>query len=105
VPDRPLAAMVFQEHSLFPWMTVEENAGFGLEMRNVPRKEREARVMALLETVGLAKYRRHYPNQLSGGMKQRISLVRAFVTAPQCCWWTNLSPRSTRRPRSSFRKS
>jgi NitT/TauT family transport system ATP-binding protein len=82
-PDRPLASMVFQEHSLFPWMTVEENAGFGLEMRNVPRKERDAWVMALLETVGLAKFRRHYPNQLSGGMKQRVSLVRAFVTDPE----------------------
>jgi NitT/TauT family transport system ATP-binding protein len=83
MPSRPLTSMVFQEHSLYPWMTVEENAGFGLEMRNVPRKEREARVMALLETVGLAKFRRHYPNQLSGGMKQRVSLVRAFITDPE----------------------
>lgn len=81
--SRPLNAMVFQEHSLFPWMTVMDNACFGLEMRGVPKKERYERVMAFLEVVGLTRFRNHYPNQLSGGMKQRVSLARAFVTDPE----------------------
>jgi NitT/TauT family transport system ATP-binding protein len=80
---RPLASMVFQEHSLFPWMTVLDNAEFGLEMRNVPRKQRRERVMPLLEVVGLTRFAHHYPHQLSGGMKQRVSLVRAFVNDPE----------------------
>jgi NitT/TauT family transport system ATP-binding protein len=83
VPTRPLASMVFQEHALYPWMTVAANAAFGLEMRGVPRRERDARVASLLATVGLTQFRNHYPNQLSGGMRQRVSLVRAFVTDPE----------------------
>jgi NitT/TauT family transport system ATP-binding protein len=80
---RPLNSMVFQEHSLFPWMTVLDNAAFGLEMRGMPRRERYDKVMRFLEVVGLTRFRDHYPNQLSGGMKQRVSLVRAFVTDPE----------------------
>ncbi|MCW5771363.1 MAG: ABC transporter ATP-binding protein [Rhodospirillaceae bacterium] len=80
---RPLASMVFQEHSLFPWMNVLDNAEFGLDTRGVPKKERRERVMPLLETVGLQNFLGHYPHQLSGGMKQRVSLVRAFVTDPE----------------------
>jgi NitT/TauT family transport system ATP-binding protein len=81
--NRPLNSMVFQEHSLFPWMTVLDNAAFGLEMRGVPKRERHDRVMRFLEVVGLTRFRDHYPNQLSGGMKQRVSLVRAFITDPE----------------------
>ena len=81
--DRPLNSMVFQEHSLFPWMTVLDNAAFGLEMRGMPKRERYDKVMRFLEVVGLTRFRDHYPNQLSGGMKQRVSLVRAFVTDPE----------------------
>ena len=81
--DRPLNSMVFQEHSLFPWMTVLDNAAFGLEMRGMAKRERYDKVMAFLEVVGLTRFRDHYPNQLSGGMKQRVSLVRAFVTDPE----------------------
>lgn len=80
---RPLNAMVFQEHSLFPWMTVLENAAFGLEMRGVSKAERHDKVKNLLDVVGLTKFRSHYPNQLSGGMKQRVSLVRAFANDPE----------------------
>jgi NitT/TauT family transport system ATP-binding protein len=80
---RPLNSMVFQEHSLFPWMTVLDNAAFGLETRGMGRRERHERAMRFLEVVGLTRFRDHYPNQLSGGMKQRVSLVRAFVTDPE----------------------
>ena len=79
----PLNAMVFQESSLFPWMTVLDNAAFGLEMRAVPRAEREARTRPILDMVGLSRFTRHYPHQLSGGMKQRVSLARAFANDPE----------------------
>ncbi len=80
---RPLNSMVFQDHSLFPWLTVLDNAAFGLEMRGIPRAERYEKTRSLLDVVGLARFCDHYPHQLSGGMKQRVSLVRAFVTDPE----------------------
>jgi NitT/TauT family transport system ATP-binding protein len=80
---RPLNSMVFQEHSLFPWLTILDNVAFGLEMRGIARRERIARARAFLDTVGLGRFRDHYPHQLSGGMKQRASLARAFVNDPQ----------------------
>jgi NitT/TauT family transport system ATP-binding protein len=64
-------------------MTVLDNAEFGLDTRGVPKKERRERSMPLLEAVGLTGFLGHYPHQLSGGMKQRVSLVRAFVTDPE----------------------
>ena len=75
-------AMVFQESGLFPWMTVEHNVAFGLMTRGVPRKEQAERVDGALRLVGLTKFRNHYPHQLSGGMRQRGAIARAFVTDP-----------------------
>src|SRR5207248_11499443 len=75
-------AMVFQESGLFPWMNVETNVGFGLMTRGVPAAEVAERVEAALKLVGLTKFRRHYPHQLSGGMRQRSAIARAFVTDP-----------------------
>jgi NitT/TauT family transport system ATP-binding protein len=75
-------AMVFQESGLFPWMTVEDNVAFGLVTRGIKRSEREERVEAALKLVGLTRFRRHYPHQLSGGMRQRGAIARAFVTDP-----------------------
>ena len=76
-------AMVFQESGLFPWMNVETNVRFGLMTRGVPRGgSRAQRVEAALKLVGLTKFRRHYPHQLSGGMRQRSAIARAFVTDP-----------------------
>jgi NitT/TauT family transport system ATP-binding protein len=75
-------AMVFQESGLFPWMTVEANVGFGLNTRGVPAAESAVRVEAALKLVGLTRFRRHYPHQLSGGMRQRSAIARAFVTDP-----------------------
>jgi NitT/TauT family transport system ATP-binding protein len=75
-------AMVFQESGLFPWMSVETNVGFGLMTRRVPTDEAARRVDAALKLVGLAKFRKHYPHQLSGGMRQRCAIARAFVTDP-----------------------
>ena len=75
-------AMVFQESGLFPWMSVETNVRFGLDTRGVPTAEADDRVEAALRLVGLTKFRKHYPHQLSGGMRQRSAIARAFVTDP-----------------------
>jgi NitT/TauT family transport system ATP-binding protein len=75
-------AMVFQDSGLFPWMSVEKNVGFGLMTRGVPRAEAAPRIDVALRLVGLTKFRHHYPHQLSGGMRQRGAIARAFVTDP-----------------------
>jgi NitT/TauT family transport system ATP-binding protein len=75
-------AMVFQDSGLFPWMSVEANVGFGLMTRGVAASEAAERVAAALKLVGLSKFRKHYPHQLSGGMRQRGAIARAFVTNP-----------------------
>ncbi|MFL4999813.1 MAG: ABC transporter ATP-binding protein, partial [Xanthobacteraceae bacterium] len=75
-------AMVFQESGLFPWMDVETNVRFGLMTRGVAAAEAAERVDAALKLVGLTKFRHHYPHQLSGGMRQRGAIARAFVTDP-----------------------
>jgi NitT/TauT family transport system ATP-binding protein len=75
-------AMVFQESGLFPWMRIEANVRFGLMTRGVPEAEAAERVEAALKLVGLSKFRNHFPHQLSGGMRQRAAIARAFVTDP-----------------------
>jgi NitT/TauT family transport system ATP-binding protein len=75
-------AMVFQESGLFPWMNVEKNVAFGLMTRGVAAADASKRVDAALRLVGLTKFRHHYPHQLSGGMRQRGAIARAFVTDP-----------------------
>jgi NitT/TauT family transport system ATP-binding protein len=75
-------AMVFQESGLFPWMSVEKNVGFGLMTRGVAAADAAKRVDAALRLVGLSRFRRLYPHQLSGGMRQRGAIARAFVTDP-----------------------
>ena len=75
-------AMVFQDSGLFPWMSVEKNVRFGLDTRGVAADEAAGRVEAALKLVGLSKFRSHYPHQLSGGMRQRSAIARAFVTDP-----------------------
>ena len=76
-------AMVFQEHGLFPWMTVLDNVAFGLEMQGVSRRERSRRARAFIEKVGLVAFSRSYPHELSVGMRQRVAIARAFLTDPQ----------------------
>jgi NitT/TauT family transport system ATP-binding protein len=75
-------AMVFQDSGLFPWMRVEPNVCFGLMTRGVPAAEAARRVEAALKLVGLTRFRNHFPHQLSGGMRQRSAIARAFVTDP-----------------------
>jgi NitT/TauT family transport system ATP-binding protein len=81
--NRPQNAMVFQDHGLFPWMTVEDNVALSLEMRGVGKRERREKVAFFLEMIGLTRFRHHYPRQLSGGMRQRVSLARALMADPE----------------------
>lgn len=78
-PDR---TMIFQEHALYPWRTVTDNVGLGLELAGVAKKERRERVEAVLDRVGLTGFGGYYPHQLSGGMRQRASIARALVLEP-----------------------
>ncbi|HHT71486.1 MAG: ABC transporter ATP-binding protein [bacterium] len=79
---KPVNSMVFQEQSLFPWYTVKENIAYGLAMRGIPRPEREQITDHYLKITGLSKFAHAYPHQLSGGMKQRASVARAFANDP-----------------------
>jgi len=81
--DRPINSMVFQEQSIFPWMTVIDNVSYGLRMRNIPKKERYEIARHYIEMIGLSKFTHAYPSQLSGGMKQRVSVARAFANDPE----------------------
>src|SRR5215216_3719857 len=81
--DRPTNAMIFQGDSIFPWMTVWNNAAYGLRMRRVPAAVIKEIVGHYLERTGLTRFADYYPYQLSGGMKQRVSIARAFANDPQ----------------------
>jgi len=80
--DKPINSMIFQEHAIFPWMTVRDNVAYGLRMRGVPRGEAMDRAGDYVRKVGLAKFSKAYPHQLSGGMKQRVGLARALSMSP-----------------------
>jgi NitT/TauT family transport system ATP-binding protein len=74
--------MIFQEHGLFPWLTVGQNVEFGMKMKGVPRAEREEKTRYYLRLVHLAKFENSYIHQLSGGMRQRVAIARALATEP-----------------------
>jgi len=76
-------AMVFQEFGLLPWRTVAANIELGLELKGTPTAARTERATELIQLVGLNGFERHYPHELSGGMKQRVGLARALATEPQ----------------------
>jgi NitT/TauT family transport system ATP-binding protein len=75
-PDR---GMVFQEYALFPWMTVEQNIKFGLEIKGLSSAESETIVSNLLQKLGLSEFRKRFPKDLSGGMRQRVAIARVLA--------------------------
>ena len=80
--DRPDNSMVFQGDSIFPWMTVWQNAAYGLRMRKVPAATVKDVVGHYLDRTGLTRFAGYYPHQLSGGMRQRVAIARAFANDP-----------------------
>jgi len=83
VQARQIMSFVFQDPTLLPWRTVTENVELMLELEGSPRASRAARSAAVLEFVGLGGVGTHYPRQLSGGMKMRVSIARALATTPR----------------------
>ena len=81
-PARAIS-MVFQSFALFPWLTVQQNVELGLEARGMGKADREARAEAAIELIGLSGYEGALPRELSGGMRQRVGIVRALVTEPE----------------------
>ena len=81
-PDPTRVGVVFQEASLFPWLTALDNIEFPLALRGTPREERRRRADAMLRLVGLEGFGARYPHELSGGMKQRVSIARGLVQDP-----------------------
>ncbi len=79
----PTRVLIFQEASLFPWLSVQANVEFGLRMRGMPREEREAVTKRLLEMVHLTQFAHAFVHELSGGMKQRVAIARALAVDPK----------------------
>lgn len=82
-PKKQNIAYIFQGDSTMSWLTVEENVRFGLDIKKIPETRKKEQVDKYLEIVGLSKYRKYYPKQLSASMLQRVSIARAFATEPE----------------------
>ncbi len=81
--SRPINTMIFQEQSVFPWMSVRDNIEYGLRLRKIKKAIRRETADYYIKKVGLSKFADCYPHQLSGGMKQRVSVARAFANDPE----------------------
>jgi ABC-type nitrate/sulfonate/bicarbonate transport system ATPase subunit len=81
--DKHNVAYIFQEYSTMPWLTVEENVRFGLEIKHTDKVKTDHLVDEYLDIVGLTKFRKYYPEQLSASMLQRVVIARAFATQPE----------------------
>jgi NitT/TauT family transport system ATP-binding protein len=81
--QRPVNSMIFQGDSIFPWMTVWDNAAYGLRMRRAPAATIRDVVGHYLARTGLTRFAKYYPHQLSGGMRQRVAIARAFANDPE----------------------
>ncbi len=75
--------VVFQQYALYPWLSVQKNVEFGLRMKGVPKSKRAEIAKKYIDIVGLTKFANSYPKELSGGMKHRVAIARAYATAPE----------------------
>jgi NitT/TauT family transport system ATP-binding protein len=75
--------VVFQQYALFPWRTAQSNIEFGLEIKGIGRRKRAERAREVLELVGLTQFAKHYPHELSGGMRQRVAIARSLAYEPE----------------------
>lgn len=76
-------AYIFQEYSTMPWLNIEENIAYGLDIKGVSEAEKRERIEEVIQMVGLEKFRTYYPKQMSASMLQRVVIARAFVTRPE----------------------
>lgn len=81
-PD-PSRTLVFQEHALYPWLTLQDNVALALEFQKVRRRDARIQAQEWLEKVQLSGFENYYPHQVSGGMRQRTALARAFIVSPE----------------------
>ena len=81
-PD-PRRGLVFQHHTLFPWLSVQDNVAYGLKMRGVGKAQRRQQARVLLEQIGLKGFEERYPKTLSGGMQQRVEIARVLINQPR----------------------
>ncbi|MDA8233900.1 MAG: ABC transporter ATP-binding protein [Clostridia bacterium] len=79
---RPQTALILQDYGLFPWKTVRDNTALGLKLRGISAREQEAIITPILENLGLAEHKHHFPAQLSGGQRQRVAVARALALNP-----------------------
>ena len=101
-PDR---GIVFQGYMLFAWKNVRDNVELGLKLRNIPANERHEIAQHYIDMVGLTGFEKHYPHQLSGGMKQRVGIARAYANSPNIMLLDEPFPDSwTPRPVCSCRR-
>lgn len=80
--ENPSAILVFQDQGVLPWLTVLDNVGLGLELKGIPKTERQRQAREFMKVIRLDGFENYYPHELSGGMRQRVALARAFLTNP-----------------------
>ncbi len=107
-PEKRGAVVMFQDHLLFPFMTVSDNIAFGLRVKRLPRAQIRRKIAEVLEVVQMTGYERRYPDELSGGQRQRVALARALVIQPRVLLldepFSNLDPGLREELRSEIRR-